>query len=395
MEFKVKKHWIILLFVLVILKVTGVLNTLFTIPNYTQTATQATSNAQNDSNNPSAQPPSPPPPPPNPTNTGTQVQSNTDLVNKNYSLFFQAYNERNYSNAVYYGEQSIPYMPADAKNLAALAYSYVELKNYQKASDYYNKALIIEPNNDDLKKKIKYLNAYQEDQNLNKSINNIRVTEKAPARLYALINTSLSSDIKSEVEGIFDLVWNVPDGRRLLTTIWESRIPIYIVQSDGNAHTTALVRNGTSTVQSITIPVKYIDKLNNPNLLGIARIDAFATFLHEFGHAYSRINDPRSFNSMEEEMGVEMLGYNISYRIVTGSYLNKKQVQDFYPHFLIGLLSDDHRNLPVYSGFDKRVQSYGVSLPYPEVYSDLVPMYKKLLSLGKTTQVASLDALIK
>lgn len=391
MELKVKKYWIIFFVVLVILKVTGVLNTLFTIPNYTQTATQSQSSAPNDSNNN----PSQPSPPQNPSNTENPAQSNADAINKNYSLFFQAYNEKNYPNAVYYGEQSIPYMPADAKNLAALAYSYVELKNYQKASDYYNKALSLDPSNEDLKKKIKYLNAYIEDANLNKSINSIRVTEKAPARLYALINTNLSSDVKSEVEGIFDLVWNVPDGRRLLTTVWENRIPIYIVQSDGIAHTTVLVRNGTSTVQSITIPLKYIDKLNNPNLLGVARIEAFATFLHEFGHAYSRINDPRSFNSMEEEMGVEMLGFNISYRIVTGSYLNKKQVQDFYPQFLIGLLSDDHKNLPVYSGFDKRVQSYGISLPYPEVYSDLVPMYKKLLSEGKTNHVPNLDALVK
>lgn len=394
MELKTKKpifYWIIFFVVLVILKITGVLNALFTIPNYTQTATQSESSAQSEPNNTSPQPP----PPQNPDNTTAPVQPNTELVYRNYNLFFQAYNEKNYSNAVYYGEQSVPYMPGDPKNLAALAYSYYELKNYQKASDYYNKALSLDPNNEDLKKKIKYLNAYIEDDNLNKSINNIRVTEKAPARLYALIKTNLSSSVKSEVEGIFDLVWNVPDGRRLLTTIWENRIPINIIQSDDIAHTTALVSNGKSTVQSITIPLKYIDKLNNPSLSGVARIDAFATFLHEFGHAYSRINDPSSFNSMEEEMGVEMIGFNISYRIVTGSYLNKKQVEGFYPHMFEGLLSDDHRNLPVYSGFNKRVQSYGISLPYPEVYSDFVPMYKKLLSEGKTTNIPSLDALIK
>ena len=84
-----------------------------------------------------------------------------------------------------------------------------------------------------------------------------------------------------------------------------------------------------------------------------------------------------------------MLGYNVAYKIITGEYMTREQTGQYSLDSLQALLLDDHRKLPLYNGFPRFIQGYGISLPYPEVYSHLPMMYKKLLDEGKVAPLPS------
>lgn len=105
-----------------------------------------------------------------------------------------------------------------------------------------------------------------------------------------------------------------------------------------------------------------------------------------------RTND---IDSLEEEFGGDMIGYNVALKIITGQYMNKGQAQIYSLDSLTGGLNDEHRNLPVYSGFNQAVQKNGIVMPYPEVYSNIPLLYKKLLQQNKVPHVPSLDAYLK
>lgn len=328
----------------------------------------------------------------NKTDTHNSAQ---DLNSEYQSLFINSYVNKDYQNAVYYGEKLLPYFPRNIEFLRGLAYSYFELKNYEKSMECYQKVLELSPDNDADKRNYYEVKRYIENDKLNNLINNVRVTKKAPPELYTLIKINLHSDIKEETEGILDVIWNVPCGQMMLQTILDKKIPINIIESDTNAATHAKFVNGNLTALKVDIPIKYIDMVNNTNLSAHDRIYAFHAFMHEFGHAYAHLKDPTSTNSLEEEIGVDMIGYNIAYKVITGHYLTKEQTQTYSLSSLASALTDKHKDLPVYSGFTVRMQKYGMPMPYPEMYSNIPAMYKKLVSAGLTKQVASLENIIQ
>ena len=312
------------------------------------------------------------------------------------TLFQNYYKAHNYAKAIYYGEKIIAYSPSDLNYLSDTAYAYMELKNYPKAAEYYTKVLAIDPNNAPVRQNLKYTNHQIENEGLNLAINNVRVTQRAPSELYTLIQTNLSSDIRSEVEGILDLIWSVPSGELMLRAMWQKRVPIFIIQEDESADThERRYSNGTTVVDKIDIPLKYITMVNDTNLSSYERIYGLTAFMHEFGHAFSRIRDPQSYDSMEEELGVDMIANNIAYKIITGQYLSEHQTQEISMSRLSALTTDGHRDLPVYSGFNRRMHNYGMYMPNVYLYSDIVAMYQQLLSEGKVSNVPNLDNLTR
>ena len=302
------------------------------------------------------------------------------------------FDAKDYNKAIYYGEKLLKYDDSKSTNYYNMGSAYYNLKNYPKAYEYYKKVLSLNPNDTKAQQLLEAANYYIEKDNLNTQLNNVRITKEAPSGLYQLIKTDLSTDIRTEAEDILDLIWAVPEGQILLKTLWTNKIPIIIVQEGPRAEFNWQCQSSGCS-SNITIPVKYLNDLNNFNIAADYRIYNMNVFMHEMGHAfcYSTTRKLKPQDSLEEELDVSMIGYNIAYKIVTGKYLDRYQTKNLSRRTFSALLTDDHKDLPVYSGVSKKFSDYGIFLPYAEFYSNLPEMYQQLLSEGKTSNVPNLD----
>lgn len=324
-------------------------------------------------------------------------QSSSGEAAQYFDLFSKAYSEKKYDLAAKWGEKFLEYEPNNISALGCVGYSYLELKQYAKAEWYYKKVLSLDPSNSSAKKNLEYLNQELEDKNLKSSIDNARAGEKAPRQIYSIIKTNLPDDVRIKTENIFDIIWSVPDGKTILLTMWQNNIPIKVVANNAkdNADMHWHLSNGNGVVDYIDIPISFINRISDPNLSTLQRIQGFEVFVHEFGHAFVIIKNPQSKNSIEEEISTSMIGLNISYKSLMGSYLTREQAKEYSLAYLSGALSSDkHKILPVYSGVNKQLQSWGLTLPYPEEYADLLSMYKKLRAEGETGSVENFEKLI-
>lgn len=327
-----------------------------------------------------------------------------NLASKNYS-------SSNYDKAIYYAEESISLIPNNINSYHYVAQSYSALNNYEKANEVYKKILFLNPNDPIAKQNLKYVNFKHSDKILNDSINNLNIGHIAPESLYRLINIQPGIDYIyfERMKTILDLTWSETNGKILLSALLKHNTPINITNGyvKANAYRTKQTRTlylygiipvasfTTNSSVAVNIPFSHIDNFNNSNLYAIDRIYNLQAFIHEFGHAFIGIKNPNDINSMEEELGVSMIGYNIATKIITGKYLDTAQTETYSIDCLKGLLSDEHRNLPVYSGFNQAIQRYGIAMPYPEVYSNIPLIYKKLLSESKVSPVPRLNAYLK
>lgn len=96
------------------------------------------------------------------------------------------------------------------------------------------------------------------------------------------------------------------------------------------------------------------------------------------GHVFMRIKEPKITNSLEEELGVSMIGFNIAHKIVTGEYLTLYQTREYSRNTVRALYLDDHKDLQTYSGFNEKIQSYGIKMPFPEIYSDIPSICREI-----------------
>lgn len=242
------------------------------------------------------------------------------------------------------------------------------------------------------------------EQVLNQSLNNIPTTSHAPVSVYKLIKPShgITQNTVEKMKNILDLVYSEPSGRLMLETLAKKRIKININQGAVTAN--AMRQKQTNTLMlygfipifsyevssnSVNVAFNYISDFYNPNIESRRRIYDLQVFIHEFGHAYMSVKYPGHPNSIEEELGVSMIGYNSAYKIITGQYLTKEQAEFYAMSSLESLLSDEHSKLPVYSGFTQQIQSCGIQMPYPETYQNLPQMYKTLLKEDKIRPVST------
>jgi tetratricopeptide (TPR) repeat protein len=327
-----------------------------------------------------------------------------------YYIMLNYYNQINdYSNVIAIYNKLLEQTPDDNQIMNSLGIAYIKNNQPDKAQVVYKKLLLISPNDKIAKQNLEYVNYQQTDQLMTKAINNLTVSEHAPESVYKRIkfgNRNLKP-YKERVEFILDLIWSEPNGRYLLAAIAQNRIPIKIINSNSNAQAvnrtetftsySMFSQTGTFTTSDITvnIPIKYIDNFYNSGLSFNKRLYNLNVFVHEFGHAFMFINDINNKDSIEEEVGVTMLGYNVASKILTGKYLTREQTKFYSMKTLESILSDEHRKLPVYGGFIGRIQCYGIVLPYPDEYLDIVSMYKELLLEGKVTSVQSFNQYMK
>lgn len=340
-----------------------------------------------------------------------QIQPNLDEAKDNLAILYKNWANKyfknsDYDNAIKMYKKSLSLDYSNQDTLQALAQTYLMDNQFDKAVQIYNKILITNPNDEISIQNLKYANSKLEDLRLNNSLNNLNTISSgsAPSALYRLIKpkAGISSSTVNKAKVILDLIWSEPNGKQILTALMNARTPINITQCTSEANATSLNKEHTfylygfipifsynSSSLMVNIPFNYIANVNDQSLPTYQRIYSLHVFIHEFCHAFRVIKYPKSYNSIEEELGASMIGYNISYKILTGNYMNREQTQRYSQACLESLLKDSHRDLPLYSGFNKKMAALGIQMPYPEVYSNLELMYQSLIQEQKIYPVAN------
>lgn len=327
-----------------------------------------------------------------------------------YNIIARCYSAINDNqNAITNYNKIISLNPKDIDAKHALAQIYMGDKQFNKAKELYNRILTIRPEDQIAKNNLEYVTFQQSEKFLSESINNLKIEHIAPQKLYKLVKIEVTNSCTLEdMKSILDLVWSEPSGQIMLQSLMKKKTPIYIVQgtSKANAEKTQQthtiyaygiipIAKFTISSNSVNIAIGYIDNFKDKNLSSYQRIYNLQVFIHEFGHAFMNIKNSNNTNSIEEELGVSMIGYNIAHKVITGKYLDKKQTENYSKDCLESLLSDEHRELPLYSNFNNTIQSYGITMPYPEVYTNLMPIYNKLLSEKKIAPVPNFYQYVK
>lgn len=253
----------------------------------------------------------------------------------------------------------------------------------------------------------KYIPTLYDNEVFVKSLNNLPDVANAPKPLYWLIKPErgVAKDTVSKAAKMLDLIWSEPDGKTMLSAILYKRIPINITNEKNDPDALAKISANQPTANfsipfvplldynsmslTIDIPESCINGFYDQNISPEKRIYYFTSLVSELGHAYMLLRNHDHKDSLEEELGVSMMGYNISYKIFTGKYLTKEQADFYSENIFISLLSGKQASLPIYINFHKEIQAYGLTMPYPDDYSDLVKMFKTLYEAKKVKWVAS------
>lgn len=307
-------------------------------------------------------------------------------------------NLKDYDNAIKCYNKLLQENPNDIELLHSLAQAYIKSNKLDKAAKIYQKILQISPNDKVAQNNLKYTDYQATEQKLDESLDNLMISQNAPKSVYALLlpEPDVSKQTRQTMRTILDLTYSDPSGRIMLQELVKKHVFINILAENSKANTTTegqkqtiyaygilpLATFNSSTVK-VNIPIQYINNFSNPNLSAHKRVYNLQVFIHELGHAFIHLKYPNDENSLEEEIGVSLIGYNIASKVLTGQYLTKAQAQSYALNCLMVSFRDEHRTLPFYGGFNKRIQKYGIVMPYPETYSNLETMYQKLVSEGK------------
>lgn len=307
-----------------------------------------------------------------------------------------------YENAIKYYSKSTQAKPNDIEVLHSLAQAYMKTNKLDKAAKVYQKILTISPNDKVAQNNLKYTDYETTEKKLDESLDNLTISQNAPKSVYALLlpEQDVPLETRQTMKTILDLTYSDPSGRIMLQELVKKHVFINIVLDNSKANTTTSGQKQTiyaygilplatfnSSTVTVNIPVHYIDNFNNPNLTAHKRVYNLHVFIHELAHAFIHLKYPNDENSLEEEVGVSMIGYNIANKVLTGQYLTKAQAQSYSLNCLAVAFKDEHRTLPFHNGFNKRIQKHGIVMPYPETYSNLESMYQKLVSEGKIVAV--------
>lgn len=316
-----------------------------------------------------------------------------------YNILSLCYLELNdQPNLILTYQKIIALDPKDDLTMNALAAAYLKSNQLEKASEICNKILVLNPADEQAQKMLKYISFNHPDKSLKKSNNDSNTEHTVPIKLYKLVKApeDVDQETTDKIKTILDLIWSDPNGQIMLKTLMEHKVPINIIAEDGNLNQTKTldpysvipISSILNSSVKVNIPISHIDNFDNPNLYPYQRIYNLQVFIHELGHAFIEAKNPKNADSMEEEIGVSMIGYNIANKIVTGKYLTSSETETYSMQCLKTLLADKHKNLPMMSDFNKTIKEYGISFPYQDTYSNIPSMYKKLLSEDKIKPIS-------
>lgn len=336
-----------------------------------------------------------------------EARKNLSIIYYNKALIY--YHEEDFNNSIIYAKKALHcgYKTIDCYYI--IANGYKNLNDNANAIAIYNKILELNPEDKPAQENLKYVRYLHNEAILNNSINNLPRVPNAPAALYRLIKPSpgITKSTVKKTKYILDLIWSEPNGRIILQEILKKKIPIKITQGAVTANANYRKQKRTILLYglipifsydvsslSVNIAFNYISDFYNPNIPPKHRIYDLQVFIHEFGHAFMYCKSSRLQDSLEEELGVSMIGFNSAYKIITGKYLTREQTEEYSKNIFESLLNDSHNQLPVYSGFNNMIQSYGINMPYTELYSNLPLMYKKLLEENKVSPLPNFSVYV-
>lgn len=317
-----------------------------------------------------------------------------------YNILSLCYSELNdQQNLILTYQKIISLDPKDDMTMNALAAAYLKTNQLEKAAEICNKILVLNSADDQAQKMLKYISFNHPDKSLKSSNNDSTIGHSTPEKLYKLVKApeDVDQETTDKIKTILDLIWNDPNGQIILKTLMDHKASINIIAEDSNTNQTKTldpysvipISSILNSSAKVNIPISHIDNFDNPNLYPYQRIYNLQVFIHELGHAFIEIKNPKNTDSMEEEIGVSMIGYNIANKIVTGKYLTQSETETYSMQCLKTLLSDKNKNLPMMSNFNKTIKEYGISFPYQDTYSNISSIYKTLLNEGKIKPVSS------
>ncbi|HBG49791.1 MAG TPA: hypothetical protein DDW90_09890 [Cyanobacteria bacterium UBA9971] len=302
-------------------------------------------------------------------------------------------------------EKSIPFTSNKFDTYCAMGDICKKSGGLNKAIFYYEKALSV--NNTQENENLPYVLQELRECQFKSAITSLNPVIKAPPVLYNLVRTNSVlkySDNFDKVYEMLDLLWNDDDGRILLNKVIERKIPIQITfggKDQTNAYieesskitplgylgmvpmplviaaplalSNALFHTDVKKEKKITVNLgeDIIQKYKNPKSSYHDNMYALMTVMHELGHAVSSLIEDKHKNSLEEEVTVSMIGYNSASKIFMGRPLTTAESIQTAKNTYKALMSDEHRNLPLYNNYKNTISKIGVNLYNYDTYADL------------------------
>lgn len=264
--------------------------------------------------------------------------------------------------------------------------------DFNKAAYYFGKAISVS-NNQQENINLPYALQELRECQFKIRIANIDNVTKAPPALYDLVKTNAVLKYKDDFEKTYemlDLLWNDEDGRILINEIIEHKIPIQIVfggKEQTNAYIEETTTNkqimlggffplytfGTMQEKNITVNLgeNIINMYKSPKSSYHDNMYALMTVMHEMGHAVASLIEDKHKDSLEEEITVSMIGYNSASKILIGRPLTREESIETAKNCYKALMTDDHKNLPMYNNFRNTISKTGVNLYNYDTYSDI------------------------
>jgi tetratricopeptide (TPR) repeat protein len=318
----------------------------------------------------------------------------------NLGLSYQNLGQTNFAYQAYLKATQLNPQFADA--YYQLGIMYEQYKQYNYAVYYYEKTLQANPSHDEARKKIDVLK-------YSGRIDSILTNKQAPQELLNLV--SIESDVQPEILNKFydvlNLLWSDSEGQKLLYIIQYNKIPLKINRG-GQGNTNAeghsqykyttdgfkVTRTLFSKKLVINIGEDQVIKLRNFDLSAYERVEALESVIHEICHCVRSIINDSEQDAMSEEISASIVGFNISSRIINGRDLTRQEVNAHSKALMGGLLSDSHRELPVYNNFNSEIKSIGIALPYIDVYENIVELYRSVRDYPEVQKLDTLERML-
>ncbi|OGH95787.1 MAG: hypothetical protein A2104_09200 [Candidatus Melainabacteria bacterium GWF2_32_7] len=324
-------------------------------------------------------------------------------INNNFTIANNYYDKKDYKTAIEYYKKALQTEQNNVEIYTKLANSYFLSQDYENSLKNYEKVAQLTPKKLD-SSRLDFLNKLRDKvyvtrvEELSKKLNTLTLKEKAPQSIYNLVNfeSGLKQNSNLKTYEILDYIWNDEEGKHLLKTLAEHNIKINILNGNKMASTdTDYSRSKNKALKTeINFYESTVQSFKDNSKSDIYTMAALRTFIHEFCHAVAGLNPvyKEKTNSIEEELCINMIVDNITFRLSRGYGLSEDETKYFSKRNLIDILSDYHAELPVYNGFYSEITKiYEIQPPNYNLYKDILTLYKEIRNQDNINKNNSLE----
>jgi tetratricopeptide (TPR) repeat protein len=340
-------------------------------------------------------------------------EARNNLGSAYFNSGVQNFNKNQYNQAIYCYKKSLVYDSNNADAYYNMGIAYNLMGQDAESITCYKQALKLKPDYAEADNNLKAALFNLDETKLSGQINSVAAHEKAPAFIYRLIqlDQGVNNLSVSRLYDILDLIWNDPEGQKLLMTLKNSNIPIIITQGSENTNAQVSVTSQKNTITYAGFPVfsyntnqkknievnigeNHIFAFRNADLPSSKRIYALQVVVHELCHASKNTLVKASDNAISEEITASIIGYNIASRIIRGKDLSEEETNKYAQGCMEAISKDEHRYLPVYNNFINEIQKLGVNPPYLYLYQNMIELYKSVRNNPEMQKIDSIEKMI-